>query len=79
MAAIKITALGRPNLLLQLSETIVRTRRYFKEVSGQNAEAGLQDANITVDQFANRFKVEDFKDNPEFKEFLEGMTHDRRG
>lgn len=79
MAAIKITALGRPNLLLQLSETIVRTRRYFKEVSGQNAEAGLQDAHIPKDQFANRFKVENFKDKPELKEFLAGMTYDRQG
>ena len=33
-SAIKLTALGRPSLLLQLSEVIVRARRYYQNISG---------------------------------------------
>ena len=29
-----MTALGRPSLLLQLSEVIVRARRYYQNISG---------------------------------------------
>ena len=78
MAAIKVTALGRPNLLLQLSETIGRTQRYFQEVAGTKADNVLE-ANISKDAFANRFKVEDFQHKPELQEWLGGMTHDKKG
>merc|ERR1719499_2629456 len=37
-AAIKLTALGRPQLLLQLSEVIARARRYHEEVTGMKGQ-----------------------------------------
>nr|XP_027201270.1 proline dehydrogenase 1, mitochondrial-like [Dermatophagoides pteronyssinus] len=77
-AAIKLTALGRPELLLQLSEVIARTRKYFKQITGLNS-IGL--GNITPEEFQKqldkRFNLN--VDNPEIAAFLKQMDYDQRG
>ncbi|XP_023216644.1 proline dehydrogenase 1, mitochondrial-like [Centruroides sculpturatus] len=77
-AAIKMTALGRPQLLLQLSEVIVKTRKFFKEVTGTEKHMAL--ANVTPSVIEH--KLEDFNINTnrdEVKEWLEHMDYDRKG
>ncbi|KAH9493345.1 hypothetical protein DERF_014097 [Dermatophagoides farinae] len=77
-AAIKLTALGRPELLLQLSEVIARTRKYFQQITGQNS-MGL--GNITPEEFQKqldqRFNLN--VDNTEIATFLKRMDYDQRG
>jgi len=77
-AAIKITALGRPQLLLQLSEVIARARKYHQEVTGakgpvieghtdlQTFERGLKDAGVEVEK-------------PVVQDWLDHMTYDKKG
>ncbi|XP_030848185.1 proline dehydrogenase 1, mitochondrial [Strongylocentrotus purpuratus] len=52
--AIKLTALGRPQILLNLSEVIVRTRQVFLRMSGQeeNPTVDLMSHRLTKDQFS---------------------------
>ncbi|RWS13708.1 proline dehydrogenase 1-like protein [Dinothrombium tinctorium] len=77
-AAIKLTALGRPNLLLQLSEVIARTQLYFKEVTGCSK---MVLGHLSPEQFQaqldKRFHIE--TDNKEIKQWFERMDYDRRG
>merc|ERR1719334_686324 len=80
LAAIKITALGRPNLLMQLSEVIVRSHKYFQEVTGRKSADVVHDTNVGYDAFAKRFKEDQkIKGNPEVEEWLSRMTHDKKG
>ena len=51
-AAIKLTALGRPQLLLQLSEVIARARKYHQEVTG--VQGSVIGAHVDPDTFENR-------------------------
>ncbi|GMT26048.1 hypothetical protein PFISCL1PPCAC_17345, partial [Pristionchus fissidentatus] len=55
-AAIKITALGRPALLLRLSESIAQTHNFFKALTGDSL-GGLQMERISEDDFAQKLKV----------------------
>lgn len=76
-AAIKITALGRPNLLLQLSEVIVRARRYYQEVKGKKGFALRKDDHSA---FENRFKQENiYEGNEEVQKWLGEMSDDKKG
>ena len=78
MAAIKVTALGRPNLLLQLSETIVRSHKYFQEVTGKSET--VQESQMAPDLFGKRFKEDQkLSSNPEVQEWLGRMTSDKKG
>jgi len=78
LAAIKITALGRPNLLMQLSEVIIRARRYYQHISGQ--EGFVQEGKVQKDAFENRFKEHEIHDgNEEVQEWLSNMTFDKKG
>lgn len=77
-AAIKMTALGRPQLLMQLSEVIARTRRYFEETTGLHGGIILQD--IKPSYFEKRFHEAHIStDNPEVKKWLSQMTYDQKG
>lgn len=51
--AIKLTALGRPQLLLKLSETIAQTQNFFKAITGSNWE-NLVLSRISEDDFLRR-------------------------
>jgi len=78
-AAIKMTALGRPQLLLQLSEVIARTRRYFTEVTGLSGNNILQQ-NVSPAIFEKRFNESDIlSDNPAVVKWLQQMTYDQKG
>jgi len=77
-AAIKLTALGRPQLLLQLSEVIARARKYHEQVTGakgpvieshtghEEFEQGLKDAGVEVEK-------------PAVQDWLDHMTYDKKG
>eukprot|EP00092_Neocalanus_flemingeri_P028909 GFUD01031392.1.p1 GENE.GFUD01031392.1~~GFUD01031392.1.p1 ORF type:complete len:675 (+),score=189.08 GFUD01031392.1:55-2079(+) len=77
-AAIKLTALGRPQLLLQLSEVIARARQYHQEVTGVKGpviegntdpgtfEQGLKEAGVEVEK-------------PAVQNWLDNMTYDKQG
>lgn len=77
-AAIKLTALGRPQLLLQLSEVIARTKIFFKEVTGIDKMVFGQ---VTPEQFQakldTRYHIK--TDNEEIKKWFARMDYDRRG
>ena len=51
-AAIKLTALGRPQLLLQLSEVIARARKYHQEVTG--VKGSVIEGHVDPQMFENR-------------------------
>ncbi|XP_042899720.2 proline dehydrogenase 1, mitochondrial isoform X2 [Parasteatoda tepidariorum] len=77
-AAIKLTALGRPQLLMQLSEVIAQTRKYFKNITG--VERSMAYANVTPEILEH--KLEDHNINTtkkELKEFFEHMDYDKKG
>ncbi|XP_040578739.1 proline dehydrogenase 1, mitochondrial isoform X2 [Lepeophtheirus salmonis] len=78
LAAIKMTALGRPNLLLQLSECIIRARRYYEFVSG--VEGFVHEGKISPSAFQERFKENQIYDgNDDVQRWLSNMTSDRKG
>ncbi|XP_050710663.1 proline dehydrogenase 1, mitochondrial-like isoform X2 [Eriocheir sinensis] len=77
-AAIKMTALGRPQLLMQLSEVIFRTRQYFTQVTGVSGPILFSD--IHTDVFEKRFREENIlSENPAIHEWLDNMTYDTKG
>ncbi|XP_047476228.1 proline dehydrogenase 1, mitochondrial-like [Penaeus chinensis] len=77
-AAIKMTALGRPQLLMQLSEVIARTRQYFQQVTGKTGPIIHSDVNTDV--FEKRFREENIlTDNKDVKFWLDNMTYDKKG
>ena len=54
-AAIKLTSLGRPQFLLQLSEVLARTRRFFDRISGVYP-GDVMRRNICLGQFETGLK-----------------------
>jgi len=77
-AAIKLTALGRPQLLLQLSEVIARARKYHQEVTG--CSGSVIEGHVNPEMFANRFKAKGVKvENEQVKDWLDHMTYDKQG
>jgi len=78
-AAIKMTALGRPQLLMQLSEVIARSRQYFTKVTGRAGDKILLE-NVSPSIFEKRFNEADIlTDNPAVTKWLEQMTYDQKG
>ena len=78
LAAVKLTALGRPNLLMQLSEVIVRARRYYQEISGQ--EGFVHEGKVSKEAFEKRFKEKaNYEGNPDAQKWLSNMTADKKG
>ncbi|CAL1278097.1 unnamed protein product [Larinioides sclopetarius] len=78
-AAIKLTALGRPQLLMQLSEVIARTRKYFKEMTGAESEHMVAEK-VSPTAIASKLEYHNIKtDNEEVKKWLENMDYDRKG
>ncbi|CAL1274052.1 unnamed protein product [Larinioides sclopetarius] len=77
-AAIKMTALGRPQLLMQLSEVIAQTRKFFSSVTGKQQRMALE--NVSPEFLEH--KLEDFHFNvekQEVREFLQHMDFDKKG
>lgn len=80
-SAIKMTALGRPSLLLQLSETITRARRYYQNISG--ADGFVIEGEVSKEAFTKRFKekasYDEIDAKEDVKDWLDNMTHDKKG
>ena len=73
-----MTALGRPNLLLQLSECIVRARRYYEHISG--AEGFVHEGKVNKNAFEERFKENNiYEGNDNVQDWLSNMTFDKKG
>jgi len=78
-AAIKLTALGRPQLLLQLSEVIARARKYHQEVTGVRGH--VIEGQSDPKSFEKRFKDAGIKveGSREVQDWLDNMTYDKKG
>ncbi|XP_033195476.1 proline dehydrogenase 1, mitochondrial [Bombus vosnesenskii] len=75
--AIKLTALGRPQLLLQLSEVIMRARQYMSDVVG--GEGAVLTHHATADDFMKKFEEAHIKDEAPVQKFLEKIQSDKEG
>ncbi|XP_049824718.1 proline dehydrogenase 1, mitochondrial isoform X2 [Aethina tumida] len=75
ITAIKLTALGRPQLLLQLSEVIMRTRQYMTEIMG--GEGNVLSHHVTPEDLEKKFHS--ISDKESLKKFLKQITYDKQG
>lgn len=75
ITAIKLTALGRPQLLLQMSEVIVRTRQYMMELVG--GQGNVMTHHKTIKDLEQYYSS--MGDNKDVKEFLKNITSDKEG
>jgi len=77
-AAIKLTALGRPQLLLQLSEVIARARKYHEQVTG--AKGPVIESHTDPEEFEQSLKEAGVEvEKPAVQDWLENMTYDKKG
>ncbi|XP_043658277.1 proline dehydrogenase 1, mitochondrial isoform X3 [Drosophila teissieri] len=75
ITAIKLTALGRPQLLLQLSEVIMRTRKYMEDMVG--GQGNVLTHHKTIKDLEKYYAT--LGDNKDVKEFLNNVTSDKEG
>lgn len=75
-AAIKVTALGRPQLLLHLSEAIARVHRYVGAVTGK--KGSIVEQNAKPDDLQRKLDRA-AKLDPTVQSWLDGMTFDSSG
>ncbi|CAO1383907.1 unnamed protein product [Diamesa hyperborea] len=75
ITAIKLTALGRPQLLLQISEVITRTRQYMMDIAG--GTGNVLTHHKTINDLEHYFSG--MGDNKDVKEFLKSVTTDKEG
>ncbi|EEC01553.1 proline oxidase, putative, partial [Ixodes scapularis] len=76
LAAIKLTALGRPQLLIQLSEVVVHTRKFFREVTGADKAMAL--STVTPSNIEQKVQVSP-SERKAFEQWLQRMDFDRNG
>merc|ERR1712242_335427 len=76
-AAIKITALGRPEILIRLSECIERTRRYYTQITGKKGM--VIKGKVDKSAFQEAFKARNMDENTDVQNFLEQMVGDDQG
>uniref|UniRef100_A0A8R1DN91 Proline dehydrogenase n=1 Tax=Caenorhabditis japonica TaxID=281687 RepID=A0A8R1DN91_CAEJA len=75
--AVKITALGRPQLLLKLSEAIVQTQNFFKALTGQGS---LQEGRLNEQEFTKKLKDLGVKtDSETVRKFFHEIDFDSDG
>ncbi|XP_022661825.1 proline dehydrogenase 1, mitochondrial-like isoform X2 [Varroa destructor] len=75
LAAIKLTALGRPQLLMQLSEVIVYTRKLFRKLTGKAKTMVLEE--VSPQQIEQQLRID--KDQEEYRKWLDRMDYDKKG
>ncbi|XP_044572634.1 proline dehydrogenase 1, mitochondrial isoform X2 [Drosophila ananassae] len=75
ITAIKLTALGRPQLLLQLSEVIMRTRKYMEDMVG--GQGNVLTHHKTIKDLEKYYAS--LGDNKNVKDFLKNVTSDKEG
>ena len=63
---------------MQLSEVIIRARRYYQEVTGH--EGFVHEGKVGPEAFVKRFKEAELHEgNEEVQEWLTNMTFDKKG
>ncbi|XP_028047381.1 proline dehydrogenase 1, mitochondrial isoform X2 [Monomorium pharaonis] len=77
ITAVKLTALGRPQLLLQLSEVIMRARQYTSDVIG--GEGAVLAHHAKPDDFRKKFEEARIKDEASVQKFLQKIQSDKEG
>ncbi|XP_063989114.1 proline dehydrogenase 1, mitochondrial isoform X2 [Diachasmimorpha longicaudata] len=77
ITAVKLTALGRPQLLLQLSEVIMRARQYMSDVVG--GEGAVLAHHAKADDFKKKFEEAHINDAAPVQKFLEKIQSDKEG
>ncbi|TGZ50824.1 Proline dehydrogenase [Temnothorax longispinosus] len=77
ITAVKLTALGRPQLLLQLSEVIMRARQYTSDVIG--GEGAVLTHHAKPDDFRKKFEEAHIKDEESVQKFLQKIQSDKEG
>lgn len=75
-SAIKITALGRPEILIRLSDCIEKTRRYYTQVTGKKGM--VIKGNVNRASFEDIFKEKKIQ-TADVDKFLENMVGDQAG
>ncbi|KAJ8711481.1 hypothetical protein PYW07_008723 [Mythimna separata] len=75
LMAVKLTALGRPQLLLQLSEVIMRARNYMQQIGG--GTGNVLTHHKTIEDFQRYFG--DHSSKPQVQEFMKKITSDKEG
>ncbi|XP_049941898.1 proline dehydrogenase 1, mitochondrial-like isoform X1 [Schistocerca serialis cubense] len=75
--AIKLTALGRPQLLLQLSEVIMRTRQYLTDVVG--GTGSVISHHVGPEVLEKKFEQACLLSEAPVKKFLDKITYDQEG
>ncbi|BFG01985.1 proline dehydrogenase 1 mitochondrial [Drosophila madeirensis] len=75
ITAIKLTALGRPQLLLQLSEVIMRTRQYMEDLMG--GQGNVLTHHKTIKDLEKYYAT--LGDNKNVQDFLKNVTSDKEG
>lgn len=88
LAAVKLTALGRPQLLLQLSEVIMRTRQYMTEITAQTAQANRSSPDDKGNIIGKHIQPQELQQKLQHacklseapvKKFLQNVTYDQEG
>ncbi|KAL0267260.1 UNVERIFIED_CONTAM: hypothetical protein PYX00_009582 [Menopon gallinae] len=77
LTAIKLTALGRPQLLLQVSEVIMRTRQYMAELDG--GRGNVLGHHVRREDLSKRYEQAHVLPEGPVKEFLDKVTYDEQG
>ncbi|XP_065337093.1 proline dehydrogenase 1, mitochondrial isoform X1 [Cloeon dipterum] len=77
ITAVKLTALGRPQLLLQLSEVIMRARRYFEELTGHHGS--IIGHHVKPEELAEKFGKARLINDVQVQHFLDKLTYDKKG
>ncbi|XP_055846223.1 proline dehydrogenase 1, mitochondrial isoform X1 [Episyrphus balteatus] len=75
ITAIKLTALGRPQLLLQVSEVIMRTRKYMEDLVG--GHGNVLTHHKTIKDLEKYYSS--LGDNKNVQDFLKNVTSDKEG
>ncbi|XP_053950137.1 proline dehydrogenase 1, mitochondrial isoform X1 [Anastrepha ludens] len=75
ITAIKLTALGRPQLLLQVSEVIMRTRQYMEDLVG--GQGNVLTHHKTIKDLEKYYSS--FGDSKNVQDFLKNVTSDKEG
>merc|ERR1719315_346978 len=76
-SAIKITALGRPEILIRLSDCIERTRRYYTQITGKKGM--VIKGRVDKAAFKEAFKTRNLDSNIDVQTFLDQMVGDSQG
>jgi len=77
-SAIKLTALGRPEILIRLSECIEKTRRYYTQVTGKTGM--VITGKVDRSSFEHVFKEKKILDrNADVQQFVHNMVGDKDG